>query len=155
MPCLLCLLVQVSSPMDLATILSRVDAQQYSTPQEYLADFGLIVQVGTVGRDCSVCASPICGLCLGRFHSWSIPVSPASSAHPLPIPCPLPSLLQCSREYWGTNPAGVREISRACALEDEARAAVASAVPPELQARLEELVAQGGPAPAPPSESCG
>jgi hypothetical protein len=32
--------------MDLATILSRVDAQQYSTPQEYLADFGLIVQVG-------------------------------------------------------------------------------------------------------------
>ena len=61
-------------------------------------------------------------------------------------------LLQCSREYWGTNPAGVREISRACALEDEARAAVASAVPPELQARLEELVAQGGPAPAPPSE---
>jgi hypothetical protein len=71
---------------------------------------------------------------------------------PLPTPYPLSSLLQCSREYWGTNPAGVREISRACALEDEARAAVASAVPPELQARLEELVAQGGPAPAPPSE---
>jgi hypothetical protein len=81
MPCLLCLLCQVSSPMDLATILSRVDAQQYSTPQEYLADFGLIVQVGTVGRGCSVCASPNCGLRLERFHSWSIPVSPA---HPLP-----------------------------------------------------------------------
>ena len=70
------------------------------------------------------------------------------AAHAVP-PRPPP---QCSREFWGASPAGVREISRACALEDEAAAELARAVPPELQAALEAIAARGGPAPPPPSE---
>lgn len=46
---------------------------------------------------------------------------------------PAPPSSQCSREYWGTDPAGVREISRACALEDEAASELGKAVPPGLQ----------------------
>ncbi|PRW59558.1 ATPase family AAA domain-containing-like isoform X1 [Chlorella sorokiniana] len=60
-------------------------------------------------------------------------------------------IVQCSREYWGADPAGVREISRACALEDEAASELGKAVPPGLQAKLEEIVGRGGPAPPPAS----
>lgn len=37
---------QVSEPMDLASILSRVDARAYSTTHDYLADVAKIAQVG-------------------------------------------------------------------------------------------------------------
>lgn len=60
--------------------------------------------------------------------------------------------MQCAREFWGSDPRGVREISRASALEDEARSALAKAVPQPLAARLEGMVASGGPAPPPASE---
>ncbi|KAL4429387.1 hypothetical protein ABPG77_005161 [Micractinium sp. CCAP 211/92] len=92
---------KVSEPMDLSTILSRVDARAYSTPHEYLADIAKIAQ--------------------------------------------------CSREFWGSDTRGVREISRASALEDEARSALAKALPQPLAARLEEMAASGGPAPPPAS----
>lgn len=59
---------------------------------------------------------------------------------------------QCAREFWGSDTRGVREISRASALEDEARSALAKAVPHPLAARLEEVAAGGGPAPPPASE---
>ncbi len=38
--------LQVRTPMDLATILARVDGKQYGTTAQYLADVALIVQVG-------------------------------------------------------------------------------------------------------------
>jgi SpoVK/Ycf46/Vps4 family AAA+-type ATPase len=89
----------VKQPMDLSTLLSRVDQRRYSTPAQFLADVALI---------------------------------PAGE-----------------RQYWAELPAGVKHISRACALEDEARALVDSAVPAELRAKLEGILAKGGPAPAP------
>lgn len=89
----------VKQPMDLSTLLSRVDQRRYSTPAQFLADVALI---------------------------------PAGE-----------------RQYWADLPAGVKHISRACALEDEARALVDSAVSAELRAKLEGILAKGGPAPAP------
>lgn len=89
----------VAEPMDLSTLLARVDQRRYVTPAQFLADVALI---------------------------------PAGE-----------------RQYWKDLPAGVRHISRACALEDEARALVESAVPAELQAKLEAILAAGGPAPPP------
>jgi SpoVK/Ycf46/Vps4 family AAA+-type ATPase len=89
----------VKQPMDLSTLLSRVDQRRYSTPAQFLADVALI---------------------------------PAGE-----------------RQYWADLPAGVKHISRACALEDEARALVDAAIPTELRAKLEAIVAAGGPAPIP------
>jgi SpoVK/Ycf46/Vps4 family AAA+-type ATPase len=89
----------VTQPMDLSTLLSRVDQRRYSTPAQFLADVALI---------------------------------PAGE-----------------RQYWEDLPAGVKHISRACALEDEARALVDSAVPVDLRAKLEGILAAGGPAPPP------
>lgn len=73
-------------------------------------------------------------------------------------------VLQGERQYWGigkdgsadaapgADPRGIREVSRACALEDEIRCQLASRIPPELVARLDAMQAAGGPAPAPPGE---
>ena len=89
----------VKEPMDLSTLLARVDQRRYMTAAQFLADVALI---------------------------------PAGE-----------------RQYWNDLPAGVRHISRACALEDEARSLVETAVPAELRSRLEKILAAGGPAPAP------
>ena len=37
-------LAQVSQPMDLATLLSRVDSRLYATPPQFMADVALIPQ---------------------------------------------------------------------------------------------------------------
>ena len=90
----------------------------------------------------------------GRLFHWAAhgrPLFAPSSTHRCIMATPLPRL-QCSREFWAADPRGVKEISRACALEDEARAALAKAVPQQLAARLEEMQAAGGPAPPPASE---
>lgn len=44
-----CRTPQVSQPMDLATVLARVDGRQYSTTAQYLADMALIVRVRVEG----------------------------------------------------------------------------------------------------------
>lgn len=91
----------VSSPMDLTTLLDRVDRRKYGTPAQFLADASCI-QKG-------------------------------------------------EREYWGEEPSteGLRNISMACALEDDLRAAVESSVPRELNDKLERIMAAGGPSPPP------
>lgn len=147
--------------MDLATVLSRVDGRQYATPHDYLADVARIVQASGSGATCcaarrggrnggGVLAFVVGGLS-GRAGCCRLGPAPTLAS----LLCyAAPALLQCSREHWGPTPGseGVREISRACALEDEARGALARAVPAELLARLEEMVVQGGPTPPPPSE---
>ncbi|GIM05045.1 hypothetical protein Vretimale_9501 [Volvox reticuliferus] len=87
---------RVSVPMDLATVLARVDGRQYITISQYLADVALI--------------------------------------------------LQGAREYYIDS---VRDISRATALVDEAEHLVKARVPLELAKRCEDMLARGGPAPAP------
>jgi SpoVK/Ycf46/Vps4 family AAA+-type ATPase len=89
----------VTCPMDLATILSRVDGRKYNLPSQYLADMALIPRA--------------------------------------------------ERELHGDDPRGYREISKACALEDEARSLVAAAVPDGLVEVLESIEAKGGAAAAP------
>jgi SpoVK/Ycf46/Vps4 family AAA+-type ATPase len=95
---------RVAAPMDLATLLDRVDRRRYTTPAAFLADVDLI---------------------------------PAAE-----------------RAYWGDAPAGLRHVSRACALADEARELVAAAVPPgsRLAEALAALAARGGAAAPPPGE---
>lgn len=68
-----------------------------------------------------------------------------------------PACAQGERQYWGVgedgtggDPRGVREVSRACALEDEIRTQLAGRLPAELVARLDTMQAAGGPAPPPP-----
>lgn len=131
---------QVTHPMDLATVLSNVNARLYATPQQYLADVGRIVQVS-----CACACATVAALLAPSHRAARPPV------HCVPHACLTPRL-QCSREYWGDNPAGGREISRAAALEDEAAAELAKAVPPGLQAKLEDMARRGGPAPPPASE---
>jgi len=89
----------VTCPMDLATILSRVDGRKYNLPSQYLADMALIPRA--------------------------------------------------ERELHGDDPRGFREISKACALEDEARSLVAAAVPNGLVEVLESIETKGGAAAAP------
>ncbi|RMZ56943.1 hypothetical protein APUTEX25_005005, partial [Auxenochlorella protothecoides] len=93
---------RVPRPMDLSTLLARVDAGRYATPGRYLADVAL--------------------------------------------------LPDAERAYWGDSPRGARAVSRACALEDELREALAAALAArsDLCAGLEAIAEAGGPAPAPP-----
>ncbi|CAL8469143.1 g8684 [Coccomyxa elongata] len=91
---------RMTSPMDLATLLARVDDRQYPTVKMFLAAVALI---------------------------------PAAE-----------------KQYWGDDPEGIREISRACALEDEARMLVEARVPAALAARCEAIHAAGGLGPPPP-----
>lgn len=93
---------RVPRPMDLSTLLARVDAGRYATPGRYLADVAL--------------------------------------------------LPDAERAYWGDSPRGARAVSRACALEDELREALAAALAArsDLCTGLEAIAEAGGPAPAPP-----
>lgn len=91
---------QVTSAMDLGTILCRVDGRQYPTPAHFMADVALIGK-GTA-------------------------------------------------EYWGDDPAGLAEISRAKALEDQTWEAMQRRIPPELRAKCEAIHAAGGLPPPPP-----
>lgn len=86
----------VAQPMDLATILARIDGRHYSTPSQYLADMALIPKA--------------------------------------------------EEQLWRDDPKGYKEISRAHALEDEARTLVAATVPVTLRDALEAIAARGGPA---------
>ncbi|KAK9811900.1 hypothetical protein WJX72_012131 [[Myrmecia] bisecta] len=90
---------KVSNPMDLATLLARVDGRAYATAAAFLRDVALI------------------------------PVDAA--------------------QYYGHDIAAVKEVSRAHALEDEARGLVAACVPPELAAKCDAIITKGGPAPLP------
>ena len=81
----------VLRPIDLSTILARVDAHAYTSVEQFLDDIGLIV----AGE----------------------------------------------RQYWGDLPAGVRHISRACALEDEVRGMVGSVIDGELRKKLADIAA--------------
>ncbi|KAI8471874.1 MAG: hypothetical protein J3K34DRAFT_505681 [Monoraphidium minutum] len=54
----------------------------------------------------------------------------------------------CARQYYGGVAA--REVSSACALQDEAALLVSQRVPPDVAAAAEAVAARGGPAPPPP-----
>ncbi|GAB4822033.1 hypothetical protein N2152v2_009079 [Parachlorella kessleri] len=106
----------VSQPMDLATLLARVDARLYATTHQFLAEVALIPQ--------------------GEREYWGLGKDTAAAA--------------ATAAPGTTDSRGIREVSRACALEDEVRCQLAARVPAELAARLDAMQAAGGPAPAPP-----
>lgn len=92
-------IIQVKSPMDLGTILSRVDNRQYPTVAHFIADLKLISK----GME----------------------------------------------EYWGDDPQGLPEISRAKALEDQTTEALSRRIPTELSEKCKAIHAKGGPTPPP------
>lgn len=74
------------------------------------------------------------------------------------------AIVTATRQYLGdladvgdlADAAAIREeVSRAHALENEARALLTARVPPELWARCDEIAAAGGPAPPPPPGAVG
>ncbi|CAL5230062.1 g13513 [Coccomyxa viridis] len=91
---------RVTSPMDLATLLSRVDARQIPTVKTFLDTAALI---------------------------------PAGE-----------------QQFWGSDPEGIREVSKAHAMLDEARLLAERRVPPAVAQRCEEIHAAGGLGPPPP-----
>lgn len=54
-----------------------------------------------------------------------------------------------AQEYWGDDPRGLAEVSRAKALEDHAWEAVQRRVSADLRGKCEALHAGGGPGPMP------
>ena len=59
-------------------------------------------------------------------------------------------MTRCALQYWGTEPSGLREVSRALSLADEARKMLQSRLDRALISETEKLAARGGLGPAPP-----
>ena len=57
---------------------------------------------------------------------------------------------KAAKEYWGDDPRGIPEISRARSLEDQTCEVLVKRLPPDLVNRCKAIHAQGGPAPPPP-----
>ena len=58
-------------------------------------------------------------------------------------------MLQALKTYLQEDPEGLRAISKACALEDQAMELVTGRIHPDLVAKCEAIRAKGGPAPNP------
>jgi SpoVK/Ycf46/Vps4 family AAA+-type ATPase len=121
----------VRDPLDVATVLSRVDARVYQTPEAFLSDLGRVVKAAQRWF------GPSSGAGGG---GGAAAVGGAAAAAPAPLG-PSPS---------GLDPAtAARALTAAHALLDEAEGLLAARVPAELAARCAEIERRGGPRPAP------
>ncbi|WIA11343.1 hypothetical protein OEZ85_011465 [Tetradesmus obliquus] len=138
----------LSCPMDLLTMLYKVDHQQYLTPAAFLADAHLIVRCAEelygqpeAAAAAAATTNPAAAAGGADIAAGSADAAAADAGGGLPV---------LTRSLPAVRVAVCKEISRAIELRDELETQVYQLLPPELVRSCEAIAAKGGPAPPPP-----